>query len=180
MNELYSTLKDALGTYGDDLRIACAFTVEDMVVLHEVARAGHELGRTPRVFVIDDGHLAEPSFVAIDRIRARYDVTVDVYFPHDGDPKGTALARALEGARVWITGQRREPGRHVAFSELDERGLVKLNPLTAWTDAELWSFVRSNGVALAEPSITPGANARRSASHRARRGGASPSGSPRG
>jgi phosphoadenosine phosphosulfate reductase len=60
------------------------------------------------------------------------------------------LKRALAGKRAWITGQRRE--HSVTRSELRLRehdavhGVEKFNPLAAWTEAEVWSYIRAHGV----------------------------------
>lgn len=172
---VFTLLRDALRTYGDDLRIACSLGVEDMVILHEAARAGASIARAPRIFLLDTGRLPEESFALVDRIRSRYHVSVDVYFPQaplvqdlvrrqgaNGFYESVAarkeccavrkvepLDRALAGARAWVTGLRREqsPTRaDVAVSAIDERGLVKLSPLAAWTEADVWSFVRANDV----------------------------------
>lgn len=51
----YDILRYALHEFGDDLRIACSLGVEDMVVLHEAARAARDLDVVPRVFLLDTG-----------------------------------------------------------------------------------------------------------------------------
>ncbi|KAL2609886.1 hypothetical protein R1flu_028459 [Riccia fluitans] len=69
------------------------------------------------------------------------------------------LRRALKGLRAWITGQRRDqsPGTRAnvpvvqvdpAFEGLDggPGSLIKYNPLTAVTSAEVWNFLRSMNV----------------------------------
>lgn len=65
------------------------------------------------------------------------------------------LRRHLEHLDGWITGQRRDqsPTRsdvpHVqedtAFSN-DERQLMKYNPLADWSSAQVWQYIRENGV----------------------------------
>jgi phosphoadenosine phosphosulfate reductase len=58
--------------------------------------------------------------------------------------------RALEGRRAWITGLRRDQGetrRDVAIAAWDTRfDLVKINPLAAWTEDDVWNYVRENDV----------------------------------
>jgi len=61
------------------------------------------------------------------------------------------LRRALAGKAAWITGLRREqsPTReHVPEVEVDRDhgGLWKLNPLAAWTTAQVWDYVKANKV----------------------------------
>src|ERR1700733_4780214 len=77
----YDLLRRALQEYGDDLRIACSLGVEDMVVLHEAARAGADLGVAPRVFLLDTGRLHQETYDLLDRARDRYRLPLEVYTP---------------------------------------------------------------------------------------------------
>ena len=58
--------------------------------------------------------------------------------------------RAVEGKTAWISGIRRdqsETRRNIGIVEWDENfGLVKLNPLAAWTEDMVWDYVRDNRV----------------------------------
>jgi adenylylsulfate kinase len=60
------------------------------------------------------------------------------------------LAGALRGLEAWISGIRREQTRERAGSRVVERdarfGLVKINPLAACTDADVWDYVRRHDV----------------------------------
>jgi phosphoadenosine phosphosulfate reductase len=65
------------------------------------------------------------------------------------------LRRTLARYRAWITGQRRDqsPTRaHVAHAQIDAafRGrdgeLLKLNPLSSWTSAMTWAYIRAHDV----------------------------------
>lgn len=61
--------------------------------------------------------------------------------------KVAPLGQALSGAASWITGMRREqsPTRsNLAHLELDlaNGGLIKLNPLLEWTQAQVWARIR--------------------------------------
>ena len=167
----YESLRHALITYGDGLRIACSLGVEDMVVLHEAARAGRDLGVTPRVFLLDTGRLHQETYDLLDRARDRYALPIEVYAPDTvaleslvrakgpnsfyasvearreccAIRKVGPLARALAGARAWVTGLRREqaPSR-AGVGPVEEdavNGLLKLNPLAHWTGERVWAFV---------------------------------------
>jgi len=169
----YDALRVALERFGGDFRVACSFGIEDMIVLHEAARAGIDVGRTPRVFLLDTGRLHQETFDLLDQVRTRYDVTVDVFVPDAyeveslvrvkganafyqsldnrkeccGVRKLAPLGRALAGVRAWATGLRREqsPTRaDLPTAEIDERGLLKLNPLATWTEERVWAFARDN------------------------------------
>jgi phosphoadenosine phosphosulfate reductase len=58
--------------------------------------------------------------------------------------------RALEGKRAWISGLRRDQSStraQIDIVEWDEKfGLVKLNPLAAWTESQVWKYVLDEGV----------------------------------
>lgn len=61
------------------------------------------------------------------------------------------LQRALTGFDAWISGRRRDQGTSrtdMAKVELDESrgGLVKLNPLAAWTHEQVWDYIRTHDV----------------------------------
>jgi phosphoadenosine phosphosulfate reductase len=73
--------------------------------------------------------------------------------------KVTPLGKALQGYSAWVTGIRRveAPTRAnaplITFDEAFK--LVKINPLAAWTDAEVDAYIQANGV-LVNPLIDEG------------------------
>jgi phosphoadenosine phosphosulfate reductase len=131
--EPFPFLRAALARFGDGLVIASSFGAEDMLVLHEAARAGREIGIAPRVFLLDTGRLHQETYDLVDRVREKYDVRLEVYAPNTvsvealvrkSGPNGfyrsvedrqeccavrkvEPLARALEAAAAWVTGMRR-------------------------------------------------------------------------
>ena len=60
------------------------------------------------------------------------------------------LKRALAGKRAWITGLRAQQATTrtgLPFREYDEgNGLEKFNPLSDWTEKEVWTYIKQNGV----------------------------------
>ncbi|MGH9187394.1 MAG: phosphoadenylyl-sulfate reductase, partial [Acidimicrobiales bacterium] len=61
------------------------------------------------------------------------------------------LDRALLGKAAWMSGLRRAeaPTRAVApIVARDLRGLVKVNPIAAWSDADVAGYVKDNGVPI--------------------------------
>lgn len=61
------------------------------------------------------------------------------------------LFRALEGKSAWLTGLRREQsitrsGVEVAEIDAAHGGILKLNPLAAWTEADVWRYAREHGL----------------------------------
>jgi len=68
-----------------------------------------------------------------------------------GIRKVEPLQRALAGRAAWVTGLRREQSvtrTAVEVLELDAAhgGIAKLNPLAAWTEAQVWSYAREHGL----------------------------------
>ncbi len=73
-----------------------------------------------------------------------------------GIRKVIPLRRQLASLDAWITGQRKDQSpdtrntvptveNDAAFSSADKK-LVKFNPLSNWSSAEVWDYIRSNGV----------------------------------
>ena len=172
----YDVLRYALREFGDDVRIACSLGVEDMVVLHEAARAARALGATPRVFLLDTGRLHQETYDLLDRARDRYSIDIETYAPDTvrveelvrakgpnsfyrsiddrreccSVRKLGPLARALAGARAWVTGLRRDQGPTRADVRVVEQdttnGLIKLNPLANWGADRVWAFAREHRI----------------------------------
>lgn len=140
--------------------LACSFGPEDVLLVDAIARA-----RLPtRIFTLDTGYLFQETYALWRSLEARYGVVIEgrragapadpsLPPPWQADPDACCLARkviplreALAGLDAWVTGIRREqtPDRARAqVVEWDGRfGLVKVNPLAAWTHAEVWERVR--------------------------------------
>ncbi|MGE3507952.1 MAG: phosphoadenylyl-sulfate reductase [Vicinamibacterales bacterium] len=73
-----------------------------------------------------------------------------------GIRKVEPLVRALAPLRAWVTGQRKDqsPGTRAAVPVIQidrtfgtpERPLVKFNPLSFWTSAQVWAYIREHAV----------------------------------
>ncbi len=68
-----------------------------------------------------------------------------------GIRKVEPLGRALDDYRAWITGRREDQGGTRSGLNLVENdpvheGLIKINPLVAWSRAELWTYVNEHRV----------------------------------
>jgi phosphoadenosine phosphosulfate reductase len=117
------------------------------------------------VVFIDTGyHFAETlAFVEVVRRRYGLNLRMMTVAPHDAelwrvDPanccsavKVGQLDRALAGKRAWMSGLRRveAPSRaSAAVIGRDLRGLVKINPLATWTDADVAAYVAAHDVPL--------------------------------
>jgi phosphoadenosine phosphosulfate reductase len=147
---------------------ASSFGAEDMVILDLL----HRLALEVEVFTLDTGRLPEETHALFAAVRARYGAEIRVLHPDAGEldafvaahgsnafynsialrkrcceiRKTHPLRRALQGKRLWITGLRREQSvtrADVPVLAHDEaHGLMKLNPLAEWSDAEVWAYLR--------------------------------------
>jgi phosphoadenosine phosphosulfate reductase len=152
--------------------LASSFGAEDMVLTDLIARNALAIG----VFTLDTGRLPGETYALIDRVRNHYGLPIEVYYPDArvleryvganginafyrsaelrqgccAIRKTEPLARALAGKRAWITGQRRSQSltrNDVATAEFDAtHGLHKFNPLAEWSNDEVWSYIRAQGV----------------------------------
>lgn len=171
MSDLEATLSEIAERYAP-AALASSLQAEDMVVTDAIHRLRLPIG----IFVLDTGRLHEDTLALIPAIRDRYGLEVQVYEPQAaavvnyvyfygrdafyGSPelrrkccdirKVEPLARALAGRRAWISGQRREQASNRAQlpeHEFDAvHGLEKFNPLAAWTEAEVWEYIRAHDV----------------------------------
>jgi phosphoadenosine phosphosulfate reductase len=146
---------------------ASSFGVEDMVILDLI----HRLHLEVEVFTLDTGRLHPETHELIATTHRVYQFPVRVLSPDAAELEAFVagnginafyesvelrkrccairklgpLKRALQGKGVWITGLRREqsPTRtEVEVLAFDAgNGLMKLNPLADWTEAEVWAYV---------------------------------------
>jgi phosphoadenosine phosphosulfate reductase len=163
-----ATLAWGLERYGDRIALASSFGAEDVALIDMLSR----LDRPFRVFYLDTDVLFPETYDLIERVRRRYAIAPDRLSPRlslaeqaaeHGDAlwarmpdrccairKVEPLGRALADLDAWITGIRRDqtPQRRTArLVEWDAaHGLVKLNPLAAWTSEQVWAYIRANDV----------------------------------
>ncbi len=148
--------------------------IEDQVVTAAVARSGAAI----EIVTLDTGRLFPETRALIEETEARYGVAI-VKHPPDGDDvaayvdrygrdgfydsvearhaccdirKLRPLARALEGAAVWITGVRRGQSQarvETPLAEFDaERGLLKINPLADLSLDQIRAYAAAHDVPL--------------------------------
>lgn len=129
-----------------------------------------------KVFTIDTGRLFNETYELLDRIEARYKNKVQVYFPEAADVeefvaskginsfyesvdnrkvcchirKVKPLNRALQDAKVWITGLRSEQSgnrNNMPMIEwMEDRQLYKFNPLIKWSFDEMIAYINKYNV----------------------------------
>jgi phosphoadenosine phosphosulfate reductase len=146
---------------------ASSFGAEDMVLLDLV----HRLGTDIEIFTLDTGRLHQETHDLIARAQHVYRLPVRILSPEAAElepfvtqhginafydsvelrkrccaiRKLAPLRRALQGKALWITGLRRE--QSVTRTDVEvlafdmANGLMKLNPLADWSEADVWAYV---------------------------------------
>ena len=151
---------------------ASSLAAEDMVLTDLILKAGLPIG----IFSLQTGRLHKETLAVLDAVKAHYghDIAlfeprpelVDAYVRENGlnafydsvdlrkaccnIRKVEPLGRALAGKQAWITGQRRSQSStraELAVQEDDAaHGMQKFNPLADWDEADVWTYIRTNGV----------------------------------
>lgn len=161
----------AVAEFAPDVAVASSFGgPSGMVLLHMIAQAG--LAERLEVYYLDTGLLFPETHAVRHEVERRYGIKAVAYKPAQSleeqaasygdalwsrDPDLCCSLRkvdpnsvALEGKRCWITGVRRDQGisrKATPVVAWDDRfGLVKVNPLARWTEAQVWDYVRQNDV----------------------------------
>lgn len=128
------------------------------------------------VFTLDTGRLFYEHYELLAKNNAKYKIKTKVYFPDSKDVekyvsekginafyhsvenrkeccyirKVKPLNRALEGAKVWITGLRAEQSENrenLSILEWDsQRQLYKYNPLIHWTYQEVLDYIKEHKI----------------------------------
>ncbi|QAY71806.1 phosphoadenylyl-sulfate reductase [Xylanimicrobium sp. FW10M-9] len=153
---------------GDLAAVACSMA--DAVLPHVVAQALPFVD----VLFLDTGYHFSETVGTRDAVAATMDVTVVDVLPRltvaeqdaehgkdlwARDPaaccamrKVEPLTRTLAGYEVWFTGVRRDEAPTRASTPLvtfdEKNGLIKVNPLAAWSSDDLYGYAARNGVLL--------------------------------
>lgn len=154
---------------GDELVCLSALGAEDCLLIDVIAR--HELPIP--IVTIDTAELFRESYALWARLEKRYGITISGIRSDlipDGAPvdrsidhlwetepdkccqarKVVPLRRELSTRKAWVTGIRREQSetrRNAQVVEWDAAfNLVKFNPLAAWTEDQMWKYIRANDV----------------------------------
>ncbi len=151
---------------------ANSFGAEDMVATDLICKFAPEI----EIFSLDTGRLPQETHTVIQEAMTHYQRKFVIYAPESSDieayvrrngpdafydsvdlrkeccriRKVLPLQRALQGKKAWVTGMRAEqsPTRgELPESEWDEgNGLQKFNPLSSWSNQEVWAYIRHFGV----------------------------------
>ncbi len=154
--------------FGERTALASSFGAEDVVLIDMISRIDAPFA----VFTLDTDFLFPETYELISRIEQKYQIRVERLRPRlspecqsreFGDElwkrqpdlccqmrKVEPLTQRLKASSAWITGIRREqsPTRANARKlEWDAKfGLVKLNPIADWSEAQVWEYIRSHDV----------------------------------
>src|SRR6478672_6277334 len=168
-------IKWATDTFGD--RICITSSMTDAVVIHLASRVKPGID----VIFLDTGSHFPETIGTRDAVSAVYPVNVINVTPsrtvaeqdaelgprlHGRNPdlccylrKVVPLERALDPYDAWITGVRRQETAARSDTRVVEwdarRAMVKVNPIAAWTQEQVDSYIEENGV-LVNPLVDEG------------------------
>jgi len=170
-SQVLSVLKEAATNF-PAIAFANSFGAEDMVLTDIIMREKLAI----EIFSLDTGRLPAETYSLMAEEENTYSTKLKVYFPkHDVveqyvqtkginafyesiDLRKTCchmrkvepLQRALNGKQAWITGMRAEQATtraNLPVQEFDEGNkLEKFNPLSDWTEQEVWAYIRLHEV----------------------------------
>lgn len=171
LNEARQAVEDAVEKSGRAC-VTCSFQAEDMAVLHLVRE---RIPDVPVLFLETGYHFAEV-YAYRDEMTAKYGLNLVNVMPletvaHQEQQFGKLyqtqpdqccklrkvgpLFRSLEDYEIWFTGLRRvqSPTRanlqiHDDFPLPTGKHLNKVSPLASWTDKDVWTFCREQGIPL--------------------------------
>jgi phosphoadenosine phosphosulfate reductase len=162
-------------TFGSDLVLASSMADTHLVHLTQTVVPG------VNVLFLDTGYHFAETIGTRDAVAAVYDVNLISILPkqtvaeqdaefgaklHDRDPerccalrKVEPLERGLAPYTAWINGMRRVDAptrKDIRVVDYDaKRGMVKISPIAAWTDADVEEYVEAHGV-LVNPLFQDG------------------------
>jgi len=84
----------ALETYGSRVALSTSFQAEGMVILDMAYKVSPDV----RVLTVDTGRLPQETHDLMDRVRERYDIPIEVYYP---DPNELAEMVAKHGSNAF-------------------------------------------------------------------------------
>lgn len=150
----------AYDRFGSGLVLAASF--QDCVLIDIVYKTVPDV---QVAFLDTQYHFAETLWY-VEQVKARYGLNLDVIRPESelddlwhNDPdaccrvrKVEPMRRALAGKAAWMSGLRRTESTARAETPLvaydATRGLVKINPIAGWSDADVAGYVRDHDLPI--------------------------------
>ncbi len=166
-------LRWAIEEFSPDVALATGFGAEGCVLVSMLSAIGPpKTGARTRIFYLDTDLLFPETYALRDQLEARYGVhferratslSVSEQAAQYGERlwerepdlccrlrKVEPLGEMLKGMRAWVTAIRRDqsPARaRISFVERDEKfGLIKINPLAAWSASDVWNYIAKHDV----------------------------------
>ena len=168
--EVVNLLKAAITEFGNlsEITFANSMGAEDMVLTDIIQREALPI----EIFSLDTGRLPTETYDLITATEQAYQTKLKIFFPQAEPVqqyvrthginafyesidlrkaccfirKVEPLQRALKGKKAWITGMRAEQSTtrvDLPLRQFDAGNqLEKLNPLTDWTEQEVWAYIR--------------------------------------
>jgi len=151
-----TVVKWAWDRFGPNVVLAASF--QDCVLIDVVSRVAPQM----EVVFLDTQYHFPETLEYVEQVRARYDLNLRVVQPlverdelwrRDTDGccalrKVEPLRRALAGHAAWMSGLRRAEAETRANAPIVgwdlKHGLVKINPLATWTDADVDGYARDH------------------------------------
>jgi phosphoadenosine phosphosulfate reductase len=157
---------------GERLVFSTSFGQEDQAITQAIASTKSAI----EIFTLDTGRQFQESYELMDLTIKKYDIPLHTFFPNTSAVESLVaekgfnsfytsvenrkeccfvrkmepLNRALQGAKVWITGLRAEQSENRAempIIEWDEnRQLWKINPLIDWSFSQLESYLQEHKI----------------------------------
>ena len=160
-------LEWAIREYGDDIAMSSSFQTQSMPLLHMATRIKPDI----RIFFIDTGYHFWETLIFCVRVASDWNLNVidlhrdarwDTFarqnlrnLPTD-DPnlccyihKVQPMQKAVNSVWAWISGIRRdqtEERAHAKIVELQDDGLIKVNPLLNWTKADVKHYIEEHNL----------------------------------
>ncbi|HKB43903.1 MAG TPA: phosphoadenylyl-sulfate reductase [Chitinophagaceae bacterium] len=171
-SSLPEALKIIAGLFPGQVVFSSSLGQEDQVITDAIFKNTIPI----KIFTLDTGRLFGETYELLDRTNARYKQAIHVYFPETADVesfvnskginsfyesvdnrkeccfirKVKPLNRALQGAKVWITGVRSEQSENRKNMPMiewaEDKQLYKFNPLINWSFDEVLSYLKEFNV----------------------------------
>ena len=172
-SEVLALLGNAAAEFSaHNITFANSFGAEDMVLTDIILRNQLAI----EIFSLDTGRLPVETYNLIAKTEQTYNTKLKIFFPQSDAVetyvrsnginafyesielrkaccfmrKVEPLQRALKGKKAWITGMRAEQSAtrvNLPFREFDSGNqLEKFNPLSNWTEQEVWAYIRLHEV----------------------------------
>ena len=160
-------IKWAVDTFWPQIALSSSFQTQSMPLLHMASRIRRDL----LVFFLDTGYHFWDTLIFREQIASEWQLNVldlyrdsrwDVFTKQHGrtlpleDPnlccflnKVQPMQKALKNMKAWISGIRRDQTSaraHAKILELQEDGLLKINPLLNWTKADVKKYAEENNL----------------------------------